>query len=146
MRVYWDSFSGLIPADLVLAMPDKENAQTLAAWKELESAGFVRIELQDEDDVDVSYLDNWPHLSERSKKEMIDGVYAKGVYVVIGQFRTDLDSDEWETGDCIGDCQGYEDAADPHENCYVIDIMAETITALRSALKDRFCHKCGTKV
>lgn len=118
-------------------------AHTLQTWRALESAGYVEIQTAPEEDPDFSYLDTWEHLSEQSKERIIERAYHLGVCVVFGRFRLDPESDNWETADSIGDCQGYEDPADWRQNAYVPDIMARTIDALRTALKDRFCGHCG---
>lgn len=117
-------------------------ARTLEQWQHLEASGLVRIILEEEYSPDVSYLDTWEHLSEQSKKRMIDDIYQKGIVVVVGQYRNSEDT-AWEWADSVGDCQGYDNAADPFQNAYVPDIMRATIDALKQSLRDRFCTHCG---
>lgn len=120
-------------------------ARTILQFEALESAGLVEITLRDDPDPDLSYVDTWEHMSERSREEYKERTYHMGIYGVIGRYRPDPDHD-WHVADSIWGCVGYENAASPFENCYVPDIMAQTITALRTALKDRFCDKCGHRV
>lgn len=133
----------LVGSDAALSL---STARTLLAWKALEDAGFVRLETEPEDNPDVSYFDTWDHLSEQSKERMIERIDRLGIWVVMGQYRIDVGSDDWETADSIEDCQGYEDATDWRQNCYVPDIMAATIEALKGALAARYCENCGHMV
>lgn len=117
------------------------SALVVCQWRKLEDAGLVRLIAEDEADPDLSYLDTWDHLSERTKRNMIDRYYQLGIVCVIGQYRTSEDAG-WKIGDSVGNCIGYENPLSYTDNSYVVDIMAQTISELRDALKSR-CPLCG---
>ena len=101
-------------------------ARTFEQWNELESAGFVGIRAEFDPDPDPSFYDTWPHLSERSKSELKNR-YRSDCWIV----QTFIVNDEGEETviDSIGGCSGYDDPCCPFENCYVVDMMGETIKA-----------------
>jgi hypothetical protein len=118
-------------------------ARTILQWETLEAAGFVRIVVEDDQEPDFSYLDTWEHVSERTKEQLREE-WADNTVVVQCEYRLN-ESDRWTVGDSIGGCTGYDDPESPFDNCYVSDLMAGTIKALRAALKDRFCGHCGQR-
>lgn len=103
-------------------------AKTLAQFNRLEFEGCVRMQLEFDYDSDASFYDTWPHLSERSRRELKQA-YCDDCYVVSSQI-FNRDSHEWETVDSIGGCAGYKNPCSPFENCYVIDMMQSAIDRL----------------
>lgn len=99
-------------------------AKTLARFERLESMGLVRLDTRSDDS------HNWDDEEER-KRYGDDGAWG-----VIGQWRMGED-DQWHHADSIWGCVGYNDVTSPYENGYVIDIMGQTIDALRQALSHR---------
>ena len=102
-------------------------ARTVLLWERLEAAGLVRLSVE----ADESY--DWSE--EERERYGSDGAWG-----VVGGYRT-LDGDGWEHGDSVWGFVGYARVDSPTENPYVVDIMAQTIDALRTALRSR-CPAC----
>ena len=135
-RVRHNGGAGIVGQD---ATGSLRIARTIVQFDALESAGLVRIECRPDDSPDLSYIDTWEHMSERELKERL---WDQGIVGAIGQYRVDEHSG-WQTADSIWGCAGYENPPSPFENCYVPDIMRQTIDALTHALRGRFCQHCG---
>jgi hypothetical protein len=100
-------------------------AKTLLQFQELEEAGLVKIDYEPDQDPDASYIDDWPHLSERTRQRLKDEYYDTCVGVIT--YARTTEDDEWEDVDSIWGCAGYKDPTSPFENCYVIDLMDTAI-------------------
>lgn len=103
-------------------------ARTLASWEDSEAQGLVRLRCEIDTDADVSWMD----------AKQWDGM----AYGSIGEYRLPececcgLQSD-WMVASSVWGHIGYNDVLDPFENCYIVDIMAETLDALERALDAR---------
>lgn len=110
-------------------------ARVLTKWHAAEWAGYVQ--LREEDDTDYEgFCDcDDPKCSAKTGP----------AYGSIGEYRIDPDPDPhfpgWEVADSVWGHTGYRDVLDPWENPYVVDIMQETLDALKAALRDR-CPEC----
>ena len=102
-------------------------ARTVLLWERLEAAGLVRLSVEPDDSYDWS--------EEERERYGSDGAWG-----VVGSYRTG-ERGEWEHGDSVWGFVGYASVDSPTENPYVIDIMTQTIEALRTALRRR-CPAC----
>lgn len=109
---------------------EREQAITLRQWDALESLGFVRLRSEWDWDFNPSDYD--------------DGVFDDDdeAYGSIGEFRLDADDCTWVVADSCWGHVGYRDVLDWRENCYILDIMAETIAAFKEAWKARVNRLC----
>ena len=130
-------------------------ARTARAWRAAERAGLV--ELIDAPD-DSGY--RWDDLVgdlfnpranpdipaaklEREQREYRERVDRLGVTRIEGRYRLDPDSDKWELADLVGGFIG----DDWRDSGYDADVRAETLSALRAALRARRapCAACGRR-
>jgi hypothetical protein len=107
------------------------DARTLREWRELESEGKVRMVMEPEEE---NYFDVYGEPdTEKERKSIVETLDRLGCYWVAAEYLTACDNDEhevWEQADSIGMCV-YEDATDPFENCYVIQLMQSAIDAVK---------------
>ena len=109
-------------------------ARTRLLWEQAEEASLVRLRLEPEEE---SYFDVYGEPdSKRERDAIIREIELNGCWYMLGEYR--LPDGSWEHGNSIGMITGYDD---PSENWYTADIMAETIDALRKALRSR-CPAC----
>jgi len=112
------------------------------AWDRLESAGLVRLSIIPDDYYDDSYIDTWDDASEsrreQIKKELWEKIERDGVWGIVGEYKIDPESENWEHGDS---CFGFI-GDEWRDSGYDHSIKELTITALQQALKNR-CSMCG---
>jgi hypothetical protein len=126
-------------------------AVTRVKFEALEDLGCVRMNVVDDDDPDLSFLDQDCFNDTRggiaATKKTREIARDEGVFGLVAEFTLDPLTDPespvyagWEDrqdwnhgGSCFGFI-GYKDA-DPRTNCYAPQIMAETIAAFRDAWK-----------
>lgn len=109
-----------------------DNARTLAQWRELESAGRVRIvaepELEPYDPGDCGEAYTNIHgrrvSAEEAQKEIAEMLERDGHWRIVSYWH---DGNEWQHADSIGGCAGYSNPCSPFENCYVPDLMNSAI-------------------
>lgn len=126
----------------------KYDSETLRRWNAAERAGLVRIETRSDDDPSAweNYFDGDMYTPEchpdypggaralaAEKKRAEAHIEAWGLAFVVGEFRTDPNSDRWKSADSIGGIEGDADPRDAHG--YGPDIMRATLAALRESLK-----------
>lgn len=111
-----------------------EAAKLIEAWNRLESVGLVRLQAEADEDYQWNEYD-----PKESEKYGDDGAWGS-----VGEYRTSPDG-EWETGDSVWGHVGYNDVLSPYENCYILDIMRQTVEDLKAALQSRcnHCRKCA---
>jgi len=97
-------------------------AKTLKRFRELESAGLVKLEVEPDYDFD------WSDLDEECRKQYGDD----GAWTTLTYWRAS-EVDEWQLADCCSGHVGYDNPASPFENCYVIDEMREAIRQYENA-------------
>ena len=100
----------------------RQSAVILAKWRTLESMGHVRLRAEYDDDVE-------PDFDEYDADR--DGVPLGS----IGEYRLDLDSDDWTVGDSCWGHVGYDNVLDWKENVYIMHIMDETMKAFKTNRK-----------
>jgi len=135
-------------------------ARTCLLWGRLSDLGMVRLEVRPDDSYDWSderererfgedgawgVVGEYRVPARMGNSDDLTTVYGDDSAVVErdsqGQwFRLEYEM-QWEHGDSIWGCVGYQDVSSPQENPYVIDIMGETIGRLREALRGR-CPVC----
>lgn len=129
-----------------------DDARTRIAFEDAERAGLVRLRfVPDSEPFDDSYIDTWTDQTEsqreRARAELWEKIERDGVWGLVGQFRvspaetiSEIDGDDgWENADGVWGFVGTE------PNGYESGIMAETLSALRDALKSRCpsCRRCA---
>lgn len=114
------------------------SAKIVDRFNRAERAGLVRISLiPDDSEYDPGDTDG---MTAKQVTDMWDRINRLGVYGVVGEYRLNEDS-EWESADSVWGCAGYDHADSFIENCYVPDIMAETLDTLKNTLRAR-CECC----
>lgn len=99
------------------------DARAIAEFETLASAGLVRITSEDECE---NYFDVYGREdNERDQKRMEETIRRMGCVRVVSEW---FDGSEWQMADSIGMCV-YDRPESPFENCYVVELMREAITA-----------------
>ena len=98
------------------------SAKTVVAWQPLEAAGLVRLRAEPEDEPYWTTLDR--NMPKKECEEIMDAIERHGDFCVCSEY---WDGRKWRVCDSIGHCAGYENVLDPHENCYVVDLMSSAI-------------------
>lgn len=68
--------------------------------------------------------------ADEARAEIVRAIELNGNYCVAAEVRHGAGS--WENVDCVGMCAGYQNAADPRQNCYVVDLMSAAIEAYQN--------------
>lgn len=126
---------------------------TRSQWEALEDAGLVRLDIVPDYDIDldnilgtcydidsVGRFDGGKRRLDKQREMEIDRINREGVWGVVGQYRL-YDNDQWENANS---CSGFVGSEWKDSGCDM-DIMAETVEALRDALKSRYCPRCGLR-
>lgn len=118
------------------------SAKILAQWREMVSAGRVKIEAKPEDE---NYFDVFGkpegytsaagrHISaDEERKEIEAQIERNGCWCVVAYYH---DGNRWQWADSIGMCVGYSNPCDPFQNDYVIDLMASALKALENHVEE----------
>lgn len=102
-----------------------DHARILAAWREAEDAGHVRLRSEPEHEC---YFDVYGEPDDERERERISDLIDRlGCYWVVAEYLTE--DDEWEQADSIGMCI-YKDPECPFENCYVPGLMQSALHML----------------
>ena len=121
---------GIVGKSALWALRD---AKTLAAWREAECAGLVKIEAEPEQE---SYFDVFGEpegytnvqghevTAEQERKEICEQLDRNGCWCVVTYYWEDH---EWHRADSIGMCTGCNDPCSPFENCYVTGLMRSAL-------------------
>lgn len=124
-----------------------EAARTLREWDALESMGLVRLQAEPDDDYRPDCDCGDPRCPyrpfERGQSETNRLRRDIEAFGSVGEFClpfVDDDgywqpSEDWQHGGSVWGHVGYRNVLDWRENCYIIDIMRETIDAFRDAWK-----------
>jgi hypothetical protein len=100
-------------------------AVSLARFQAAERTGFVRLRCELDEDFDPrDFMED---------SDIQDSDWE--AYGSIGEYRLSLDSEDWVHADSCWGHVGYRDVLDWTENPYILDIMAETLEAFRTARK-----------
>ena len=115
-------------------------AKAQAQFKELESAGLVRL-------VQAEELENYFAVygepegytgahgrrvsAEQEREELVRSIEQNGIWYVGSEWRASA-ADEWQLADGLGMNMGYRNPLSPVENCYVPDLMRAAVEAVRA--------------
>lgn len=111
-------------------------ARTILRFRELESAGRVRMRAEPEAESYFSvygepegYVNAQGHevSAETEREEMCAILDRDGVWCSISEW---FDGEDWQLADSCGMHTGYKNPLDPFENCYVVQEMQEAIDAV----------------
>jgi len=115
-------------------------AKTELLFHSLEQVGMVKLDVRDDYDADLSWLDQTDDQMgggfERQAKEQKQRAHDYGCYGIVGMYRIN-ESDDWDEADSVW---GFIDD-DWKDSGYDIDVMATTIDALKNRLRSR-CKDC----
>lgn len=107
-------------------------AKTLRGWRELESAGKVRLIQEPEQE---NYFDVYGEPdTEQEKEAIVEALDRNGCYWIATEYQQTCscgETEQWEQADSVGMCV-YDDPTDPFENCYVIQLMESAIEKVRA--------------
>lgn len=114
-----------------------DSAKTLLEFRQLESAGLVRMRCEPEtENYFHVYGEPEPRRGQTQKqatKELEALLERDGVWWTVSEW---FDGDEWQHADSCGMHTGYKDPLSPFENCYIIQEMQAAIDALRKHQAD----------
>lgn len=132
------------------------NAIIRRKFEALEDAGYARIERPYDDDADLSWLDQDHYQADRGGrayvKRMKQIARDEGCYGIVGEYRLEPESREWEHADSVWGFLGLDDVSDGYGtgfSAYGPDVMAATVSAFRDAWKEHVrglcpaCHGTG---
>lgn len=110
-------------------------------WDLLESAGYVRIETPYDDDADLSWLEQDCFTGNRGEQAYVKRIREladrEGCFGMVAEFRTDLDSEDWEQADSVWGFIGYDDVSeDIGRNPCAPDLMESAIEQFASAWRE----------
>ena len=114
-----------------------EDARTRCGWDELLEENLVKLEIvPDNVDCDLSWLDQDCYKGDRGgramRKRLLDIAKSDGLFGCVGYWRLN-DDDEWRQG---GSVWGFIGSNDARNNCYIPDLMRETMDCYwRAALR-----------
>lgn len=125
------------------------NAIVRAKWDALEDLGLVRLSFPYDDHADLSFLDQGHYQDSREgralAKMLRERAERDGCYGIVGEYRLDPESGEWEQGDSVWGFIGDADISEEFGsglNCYGPDIMDRTLDKFKAAWKDRVRDAC----
>lgn len=94
------------------------HAKTVAEFRAMESAGYVRMRAEAEEE---NYFDVYGREgNEKDQKRLEEILERDGAWYVHSQAFV---GGRWVTVDGVGMCAGYSDPTSPFENCYVPEMM-----------------------
>lgn len=112
-------------------------ARTALRWEAAEAAGLVELGAEPDEGYDLRGSFDVP---EHVMREVEAQAERDGVWVVLGRYCVDPESDRWEVGDALGGVVG-DPVRELEDSGYGDDVRAETLAALACALRGR-CAKC----